>query len=178
MHVTRAPRPAASVGLAHFRVKRREGHGMGAVDELQVQTNASERDVVRAFKEAFFEPPSLSEHFKPTPIAHFRSQITWEPIEVMDSAAAAKLVNVNFNRTFEDLKHYRSETGETIALTYDDGKVRMWVDNEPMIAGVDVTNPLVFHSYAHDVFSRLAHEARLEGYNVPPGAPPGWPFPG
>jgi hypothetical protein len=161
---------------------------MGAIDELQARTNASESDAVRAFKESFFEPPSLSDHFTPSPIAHFRSQMTWEPTQVLDSAAAAKLVEVNFNRTIEDLDHYRSETGETIGLTYDagadGGTVRMWVDNEPMIAGVDVTNPLVFHSYAHDVFSRLQHEgftvqseSRLDGYHMPPGAPPGWPFP-
>jgi hypothetical protein len=78
---------------------------MGAVDELQVKTNASQSDVVRAFKEAFFEPPSLSDHFKPTPIAHFRSEMTWSPTQVLDSAVAAKLVEVNFNRTLEDLDH-------------------------------------------------------------------------
>ena len=156
---------------------------MGAFDELQVQTSASERDVIRAFKEVFFEPPSLSDHFKPTPIAHFRSQMTWSPTEVVDATVAAKLVEVNFNRTLEDLDHYRSETGETIALSYDAGTVRMWVDREPMIAGVNVTNPLVFHTYAQDVFGRLQSDgstvqsrSRLDGYNVPPGAPPGWPL--
>jgi hypothetical protein len=161
---------------------------MGAFDELQAQTNASQNDVVRAFKESFFEPPGLSDHFKPTPIAHFRSQMTWSPTQVMDSAVAAKLVQVNFNRTLEDLDHYRSETGETIALAYDESAegatVRIWVDREPMIVGHDVTNPLVFHSYAQDIFSRLQQDgfkvqskSRLDGYHVPPGAPPGWPFP-
>lgn len=62
---------------------------MGAIDELQAQTNASQNDVVRAFKESFFEPPNVSDHFKPTPVAHFRSQMTWLPTQVMDSAVAA-----------------------------------------------------------------------------------------
>lgn len=160
---------------------------MGAFDELQVQTDASEGDVVRSFKQSFFEPPSLSDHFKPTPIAHFRAQMDWQATEVVGASVAAKLISVNFNRTLEDFKGLRTETGEVIALSYDTSPggatVRMWVDSEPMIVGHDVTNPLVFHSYAQEIFATLQHEgfavqskSRLDGYHVPPGAPPGWPF--
>ena len=70
----------------------------------------------------------------------------WQATEVVGASVAAKLISVNFNRTLEDFKGLRTETGEVIALSYDTSPggatVRMWVDSEPMIVGHDVTNPL------------------------------------
>ncbi len=76
---------------------------MAMDNQVLVSTNASEADVVKAFKTAFFTAPTLADHFKPTPAAHFRSQMTWRPAQVR-------------------------------------------------------------------------RRGQLDGYKVPPGAPPGWPF--
>ena len=61
----------------------------------------------------------------------------------------------------------------------------MRTDSEPMTAGVDTTNPIVLHTYAYEVFSQLKQagftidrEGTASDYHVPPGAAPGWPFPG
>ena len=61
----------------------------------------------------------------------------------------------------------------------------MRTDSEPMTAGVDTTNPIVLHTYAYEVFSQLKQagftidgEGTASDSHVPPGAPPGWPFPG
>jgi hypothetical protein len=161
---------------------------MTQIDELMMRTNASEDDCVAAFRSAFFTPPTLGDHFKPTPIAHFRSQMSWSSTEVLDSCAAARLSDVTFHRTLEDCDNWRFEVGETIAMTYDRGPdgatVRMWVDNRPIVGGFERSTPMILYTYAHEIFSQLnergfnveVHSER-PAYKVPAGAPPGWPFP-
>jgi hypothetical protein len=162
---------------------------MSDLNKLVAHTNAGEPDVVRAFRAAFFTSPTFGDHFKPTPIAHFRAQMTWRATEVLDSVAAARLDRINLNRSYEDLKGWRHEVGETIAVAYepaDDGQatVTIWTDSEPMTAGIDTTNPIVLHTYAYELFSQLKQagftvdrEGAAPAYHEPPGAPPGWPFP-
>jgi hypothetical protein len=158
-------------------------------NQVLVRTNASEDDVVKAFKKAFFTPPTLADHFKPTPAAHFRSQMTWRGTDVIGSTTAAKLTAVNLNRTIEDYDNWRHEVGETIALSYDTdaagdgGAVKIWIDARPMVYGIDRNSPLVLQTYAHEIFGELAkagftvqRRGALDDYKVPPGAPPGWPF--
>jgi hypothetical protein len=166
-------------------VRLRDSAEMG---DLVVKTNATQEDVVRAFRLAFLTRPTIADHFKPTPLAHFRSMMTWETTQVMSAVVAVKLVEVSLHRTVEDAENWRHEVGETIALDYQpasDGgaEVRIWVDSEPMEYGVDVPNPLLIHTYCHEIFGQLkAAGATIEGkvplsdYLTPPGAPPGWPM--
>jgi hypothetical protein len=155
--------------------------------QLKFTTNASEADVVKAFRSAFFTPPTIGDYFKPTPLGHFRSVLRWAPTDVISAAAGAKLESVSFTRRLEDAQHWRSEVGETIGVEVEPGaqgaSVRLWVDNEPMIAGVDVPSPLVLWTYAHEIGSLLKEagftvsgEDRGSDYATPPNAPPGWPF--
>ncbi len=157
--------------------------------QLEVETNAGEQDVVSAFRSAFFSTPRFVDHFKPTPLAHFRAQMSWRPTDVLDSAAAAKLAEVNFNRRWADYDHMHYEIGETIALTYepssagDSATVRIWTDTPPTQYAIDVPNPIVLHTYCNEIFSLLKEggftvqpRSRMQDYKLPPEAPPGWPF--
>lgn len=93
-------------------------------------------------------------------------------------------VSTNASEADDDFRH---EVGETIGLSYDaeaDGaQVKIWIDARPMVYGIDRNSPLVLQTYAHEVFNELAkagftiqRRGQLDGYKVPPGAPPGWPF--
>jgi hypothetical protein len=89
---------------------------VNGLDQVSFMTDADQDHVVRAFRHAFFGAPTLADHFKPTPLGHFRSMLRWEAHEIMGCAVGAKLVQVNLNRTLEDWKHFRSEIGETVGL--------------------------------------------------------------
>lgn len=159
--------------------------------ELTISTNAPQDVVLQAFKSAFFTPPKLLDHVKPTPIAHMRAQITWASVDdVPGAAAAARIVEVNTNRRFEDYRSWRHELGETIALEFDDVpadvRFRLTLESKPMDAGISVPNPWAMHTYAHEICSILRHQGfgvngestatATDGYKQPPNAPPGWPF--
>jgi hypothetical protein len=47
-------------------------------NQITIHTSATEADLVRAFRQAFFTPPSITDHFKPTPAAHFRAVFKWD----------------------------------------------------------------------------------------------------
>jgi hypothetical protein len=160
---------------------------VNGLDQVSFVTDADEEHVVRAFRHAFFDAPTLADHFKPTPLGHFRSMLRWEPHQIMGCAIGAKLVQVNLNRTLEDWKHFRSEVGETVGLDCepDPGglRVRVFVDSNPLIGPVEVSSPLVLCTYVHEMCSQLSgggyhvqDRAPMSDYLVPPGAPPGWPF--
>ncbi len=158
--------------------------------ELIISTNAPQDVVLQAFKSAFFAQPKLLDHIKPTPMAHMRAQITWASVDdVPGAAAAARIVNVDMDRRFEDYRSWRHELGETVALEFDDVpedvRFRLTLESKPTDAGVNVPNPWTMHTYAHEICSILRHRgygvnggesAETAGYKQPPNAPPGWPF--
>lgn len=159
----------------------------GPGSQLSFRTNADQEHVVRAFRHAFFDAPTLSDHFKPTPLGHFRAMLTWEPTQILDCPIAARLVEVSTHRLIEDAHNWRHEVGETIGLdcqSDSDGLLaKIFIDNRPLIGMREVSSPLVLHTYVHEMCSQLqaggytvAGDEIGGGYHVPPGAPPGWPF--
>ncbi|HWD66121.1 MAG TPA: hypothetical protein VG405_13210 [Solirubrobacteraceae bacterium] len=161
---------------------------MNGLDQVSFMTDADQDHVVRAFRHAFFNAPTLADHFKPTPLGHFRSMLRWEPHEIMGCPIGARLAEVSLHRKLEDLHGIpRFEVGETIGLDCEPEpgglRVRVFVDSNPSIGPVEVSSPLVLHTYVHEMCTELdegghAVQDRAPGsdYHVPPGAPPGWPF--
>ena len=160
---------------------------MNGLDQVSFTTDADQQHVVRAFRHAFFDAPTLADHFKPTPLGHFRSMLRWEPFEIMGCAIGAKLVEVSWHRMLEDSRDFRHEAGETIGLDCEPDqsklRVRVFVDSNPLSGPREISSPLVLATYVHEMCSQLAaggyaveDRAPMSDYHVPPGAPPGWPF--
>lgn len=160
---------------------------MNGLEQVSFTTDADQEHVVRAFRHAFFDAPTLADHFKPTPLGHFRSMLRWEPHEIMGCAIGARLVEVSTHRMLEDTHNLRFETGETIGLDCEPGQagvlVRVFVDSNPLSGPREVSSPLVLCTYVHELCSQLQaggfavqDRAPMSGYRMPPGAPPGWPF--
>jgi hypothetical protein len=157
------------------------------LDQVTFLTDAPRELVVRGFRHAFFDAPTLLDHFKPTPLGHFRSMLTWEPTEVIGCPIAAKLVQVSFHRALEDARDWRFEPGQVIALDCEARRegieAKVFVDTRQVVAVASVPTPLILHTYVHELCRQLrdaGHSvegaARGTDYHAPPGAPPGWPF--
>jgi hypothetical protein len=125
-----------------------------------VDTNASQDEIVNAFREVFFTRPTMGTRLKVwSKAAQMQSNLKWEPTGVENALVAAVMVSGGIREAVADSKRGPgSGIGTTVALAVDgDTDVRqaqLWLGDYNTFVGFNQQGD-VLKSYTKQVASQL-----------------------